>query len=270
MTRWQRHRHWYCVPRGNSQTRWLRSYADSRSVCTGRASLQCVADSYHDQKMGLKKGCHVMVKDTRARGQPSPERTFRGGGVIGFGGYEADRILDMGFIERVTTLLQRCPNRRQTLLFSTTFPRPMTRLCATIQTDAAFVSVDAQVDQAILQQQVVRCLGVRNQTLVQVLAHHRPEQAVFCETRRDCESIARFLSDRGAVALPLHGQMERDRTMRCFDFSMAAPVFWWQPMCGARHRYSFITARAHRRASPNPVIFTGLDEQVGRGLLDWR
>ena len=127
---------------------------------------------------------------------------------------EADRMLDMGFIDEVEAIVEHCPKQRQTLLFSATFPDAIEALSARVQRQPQRVSVEERVAPELLRQLVYSCeSGDRNQLLVDLLAHHRPARAlVFCETRRDCDRIAFFLSGRGATALALHGQMEqRDR-----------------------------------------------------------
>ena len=187
-----------------------------------RVLTVCGGQPYYDQKVGLKKGCHVVVGTPGRVGNHLEKGHLDARALKVLVLDEADRILDMGFIEQVTEIVRMCPQQRQTLLFSATFPKAISRLCASIQSDAEFVSVDAQVDHSTLQQRVVRCPpGERNQAIVRLLAAYRPGQAlVFCETRRDCDTIARFLSDRGAVALPLHGLMEqRDRDDAILRFS---------------------------------------------------
>lgn len=127
---------------------------------------------------------------------------------------EADRMLDMGFVDEVAGIVEATPPTRQTLLFSATFPDGIQSLSASIQRDPVAVSVDAQVDSARLQQAVYRCEQSERRSLVaRLLAAREPTSAlIFCETRDDCDRMARFLTARGGLALALHGGLEqRDR-----------------------------------------------------------
>ena len=122
---------------------------------------------------------------------------------------EADRMLDMGFAEEVLGIVERCP-RRQTLLVSATLPEGVRELTR-IQREPLVLRVSDRVDPGALRQRAYRCEpGGRKELLARLLAAERPATAlVFCETRRDCEAIAAFLTGRGAVALALHGQLEQ-------------------------------------------------------------
>ncbi len=127
---------------------------------------------------------------------------------------EADRMLDMGFLDEVQSVVDQCPAERQTLLFSATFPPEIDRLRRAIQQDSKFVAVESLVEPSKLRQLVFECgPGQRQQLVVDLLAAYRPEAAlVFCETRDDTEQLCSYLADRGAVALALHGQLDqRDR-----------------------------------------------------------
>ena len=127
---------------------------------------------------------------------------------------EADRMLDMGFHDEVRAVLDATPADRQTLLFSATLPDTILALSAQVQRDAEGVTVAPTVAPASLRQLVYRCdPHDRAQRVIDVLGVHQPDQAlVFCETRQDCEQLARRLVGRGMATLPLHGGLEqRDR-----------------------------------------------------------
>lgn len=194
----------------------------SQRMNSTRVMTVCGGQPYGDQKLGLKRGCHVVVGTPGRVGSHMRKGNLDARQLNVLVLDEADRILDMGFIEQVTEIVDQCPQKRQTLLFSATFPKEITALCEAIQTDPVFVAVDATVDSETLQQWVYECpADTRNQTLVNLLANYRPDRAlVFCETRRDCDTVARFLTGRGAIALPIHGLMEqRDRNEALLQFS---------------------------------------------------
>jgi ATP-independent RNA helicase DbpA len=127
---------------------------------------------------------------------------------------EADRMLDMGFEDEVTGILDACPEGRQTLMYSATFPDGVRALSERVQHDAVHVAVEARVAPARLQQAVVfGSPSERHGLVASLIARHPPGMAlVFAETRDDTEALAGALTHRGGRALALHGGLDqRDR-----------------------------------------------------------
>lgn len=176
-----------------------------------RVVTLCGGRPMKPQARELARGCHLVV------GTPGRvlQHLTRESLVVDDIGMlvldEADRMLDMGFVEQVSDVASQCPEG-QTLLFSATFPEGILALSERVQSDAVHLRDESAVEQ--VQQWLYRCqTGGRNQRVAELLAHFAPERTlVFCETRADCDSMARFLSGRGARALALHGLLEqRDR-----------------------------------------------------------
>ena len=129
---------------------------------------------------------------------------------------EADRMLDMGFIDEVEEIVEQCPRKRQTLLFSATFPDKIEDLSDRVQTDPQLIRVQSLVEEEKLQQLIFECSDKqrpRHQLIANLLGEYRPEKAlIFCETRMACNHLSDFLNAQGAMSLTLHGEMEqRDR-----------------------------------------------------------
>jgi len=124
---------------------------------------------------------------------------------------EADRMLEMGFIEVVAQILQSVPADHQTLLFSATFPEAVKELGATYQRDALHVAAPQDDVKARITQIVYDVGGGdRIAALVRILAQHKPASAViFCNHRETCDEVATGLSTAGYAAVALHGGMEQ-------------------------------------------------------------
>lgn len=124
---------------------------------------------------------------------------------------EADRMLEMGFVETVSAIARALPAQHQTLLFSATFPDAVRALSTTYQRDASHVVVPAEDVTARITQVLYDVERTeRAAALIRVLGHHRPESAiVFCNHRETCDEVADALAQAGFAAVALHGGMEQ-------------------------------------------------------------
>jgi len=124
---------------------------------------------------------------------------------------EADRMLEMGFVETVSAIARALPAEHQTLLFSATFPEAVRALSTTYQRDALHVAVPAEDVTARIEQVLYRVERTdRVSALIRILGHHRPESAiVFCNHRETCDEVAAALASAGFAAVALHGGIEQ-------------------------------------------------------------
>lgn len=135
---------------------------------------------------------------------------------------EADRMLDMGFVEAIEGILAHTPKQRQTLLFSATYPPDIASLSARFQRNPQRISVTAKHDEGAIEQHFYPCEEQeRHKALLSLLAFYQPDAAVvFCNTRNDVAQVAEFLARSGVVARALHGDMEqRDRDQVLIQFA---------------------------------------------------
>ncbi|MDH4315473.1 MAG: ATP-dependent RNA helicase DbpA [Gammaproteobacteria bacterium] len=136
---------------------------------------------------------------------------------------EADRMLDMGFQETLEIIIGQLPKKRQTLLFSATYPQQIQLIATRVMQDPVTVRVDATHDNETIRQHFykVRDERQRREALRLLLLKHRPESAlVFCSTKRETEEIAAELREHGFSAIALHGDLEqRDRDQTLVRFS---------------------------------------------------
>jgi ATP-independent RNA helicase DbpA len=127
---------------------------------------------------------------------------------------EADRMLDMGFQDEISALIAATPRKKQTLLFSATYPEAIASLSKAFQHEPVEVSVDEVHDEGVIEQVMyeVEPEG-RTEAVIRILGHHRPVSTlIFCNTRVDCQELANALAKRGIEALAIHGDLDqRDR-----------------------------------------------------------
>ena len=135
---------------------------------------------------------------------------------------EADRMLDMGFHDDIMHIIGLMPRKRQTLLFSATYPDEIKNISNAIQNDPVDVHVESLHDNKKIQQVFFEIQkGERTRALVALLQHYRPESSVvFCNRRQQCQELADELWQQGFHALALHGDLEqKDRDQVLVRFS---------------------------------------------------
>ncbi|MDH5388752.1 MAG: ATP-dependent RNA helicase DbpA [Gammaproteobacteria bacterium] len=135
---------------------------------------------------------------------------------------EGDRMLDMGFHEDIMSIVKFMPAKRQTLLFSATYPDEIKDISKAVQKDPLDVHVESLHDDKKIKQVFYEIeKGDRTQTLIALLHHYRPESSVvFCNRKHQCRELAEELWQQGFHALALHGDLEqndRDRVLVQFS-----------------------------------------------------
>lgn len=135
---------------------------------------------------------------------------------------EADRMLEMGFQKEMEQVLKELPSKRQTLLFSATFPRSIESLSAKCQDHPVHIRIeeDRQAT-AETRQWLLRVEGAHKlSALLDLLEQHAHESAlIFANFKAVAASIEEHLGQHGVSAASLHGdieQFDRDRVMAKF------------------------------------------------------
>jgi superfamily II DNA/RNA helicase len=170
------------------------------------------------QMRDLEHGAHMIVgtpgrvKDLIARGKIPMER------VSTIVLDEADRMLDMGFVDDMKMILGMLPAHRQGMFFSATFAPEIKRLCTDFLNEPTTISVKTRDTSSSVDQDVVRApRGQKLEALHEILI--RPEAKkvlIFRETKRNVDELARDLKARGFTVSALHGDMrsrERNRAV---------------------------------------------------------
>lgn len=136
---------------------------------------------------------------------------------------EADRMLDMGFIEPVKHIVSLCPPSRQTLLFSATLSKGVLRLSDTLLKDPVQIAITPEKtkhEQITQHFHAVDNIDHKHRLLDEILDNPEMKQAiVFTATKRASEELADKLSSEGRDAGALHGDMnqrQRTRTIKSF------------------------------------------------------
>ncbi len=178
--------------------------------------------SYQRQFRGLQQGAHIVI------GTPGRVMDHLDRGTLKLDAVkmvildEADRMLDMGFLDDIKKILSHAPHGRQTVLFSATIPRPIQELIKTFTRDPVNVRIESQaltvpaIDQTYYE--------VDRRSKLEVLCRIIDLQdikfgLIFCSTKMMVDELTEHLAARGYGADKLHGDMTqalRERVMAKF------------------------------------------------------
>ena len=131
---------------------------------------------------------------------------------------EADRMLDMGFIDDIKLIAESLPTERQTMMFSATFDGTVGHLANQLTRDAQRISVDKHTDtHASIEQRLhwADSIHHKHALLEQLLTDKDMDQCVvFTSTQRDADEVAYKLQQIGHAVAALHGGMPQGRRNR--------------------------------------------------------
>lgn len=177
-------------------------------------------------------------------------------------------MLDMGFQEDIGALIAAAPARRQTLLFSATYPDTISAMSAAVQRAPVEVSVDELHDAGVIEQILLPVESdQRTEAVARVLDHYRPEAAlVFCNTKIECQEVANALVQRGYGALAIHGDLEqRERDQVLVRFANRSAVVLVATDVAARGLdIKELPAVINYELSRNPEVHTHRIGRTGR------
>jgi ATP-dependent RNA helicase RhlE len=140
---------------------------------------------------------------------------------------EADRMLDMGFIRDIRSVLALLPDRRQNLLFSATFSNEIRALAEGLLDRPAFVQVTPRNTPTELVRQVVHPVdrSRKRELLSHLVRTHAVEQAlVFTRTKHGANKLAEQLWKDGIATAAIHGNKSQPQRVRALNDFKAGRV----------------------------------------------
>jgi len=174
----------------------------------------CGGVSIGPQIGSLEHGAHVIVGTPGRIQEHLKKGTLKLDGLNTLVLDEADRMLDMGFYDAIAEIIGQTPAKRQTLLFSATYPAAIKQLSAAFMRNPQQVKAEALHDDAQIEQRFYEIAPEqRMDAVLKLLAAYRPESCVaFCFTKQQCQELVEHLGAHGISALALNGDLEqRDR-----------------------------------------------------------
>ncbi|KGJ86847.1 DEAD/DEAH box helicase [Colwellia psychrerythraea] len=133
---------------------------------------------------------------------------------------EADRMLSLGFTEELSQLMALMPKKKQTLLFSATFPEQVQTLTQELLNNPVEIQLQSADSSTLVQRVFTVNKGEKTAVLAHLIHQHQWRQAlVFVNAKHHCEHLAEKLAKRGIAAEVFHGdkgQSERTRVLEGF------------------------------------------------------
>ena len=181
---------------------------------------------------------------------------------------EADRMLDMGFHEDIMNIIHNTPKKRQTLLFSATYPEEIKVISDEIQTDPIDIRLESPVSESKIEQIFYEVeKGERTKTLISILHHFKPESTVvFCNRKQQAQELAETLWEEGFHAMALHGDLEqkdRDRVLVQFS-NKSSSILIATDVASRGIDIKDLAAVVNYELSPDPEIHVHRIGRTGR------
>jgi superfamily II DNA/RNA helicase len=185
-------------------------------------ALAIGGSNIREQIVDIKRDPHLVI------GTPGRLIDLGKRGIINFAKYqtvvidEVDRMLDMGFIEDIKSILERTPSDHQNIFFSATVKKKMEELIDTFLKDPVKVAVATENRTSRIEQDIVK---VKRQEKEEVLCRLLKDQEfkkvlVFGATKMMVEKLSVTLAGRGFKAGAIHGdkaQHQRRQVIRLYQ-----------------------------------------------------
>ncbi|HBB53671.1 MAG TPA: ATP-dependent RNA helicase DbpA [Legionellales bacterium] len=179
--------------------------------------------AFRPQSDSLRHGAHVIVGTPGRILKHLDKKTLLLSNVSTVVLDEADRMLDMGFIDAMKQVLRYCPSKRQTLLFSATFTPPIKQLAKEFMKEPQEITVEEEktvqdIEQKFLE---VEHPSDKYNRLKKILVHYNPSATlIFCNTKEKTQELSSQLNQDGFSATVLNGDLEQaERDQAIIQFS---------------------------------------------------
>lgn len=183
----------------------------------------CGGSPFRPQASSLEYGAHIIVGTPGRVEEHLRRETLDLSHLKTLVLDEADRMLDMGFEASLQTIVDCTPPNRQTLLFSATFPESIQKISQHILREPEQVKVESLHDDNVIRQHFYRVHddAERQRAVKLILMSSQASSAVvFCNTKKEVQSLAERLAADGFSVLSLHGDLEqRDRDQTLIQFT---------------------------------------------------
>lgn len=181
-------------------------------------------------------------------------------------------MLDMGFFDAIAQVVERCPARRQTLLFSATYPEGIAQLAGRFLRQPETVKAEESPTGGHIRQRFYEIKHEeRFAAVVTLLRHFRPVSTLaFCNTKQQCRDLRDYLQQADIDALTLNGDLEqRDRDQVLIRFAnRSCSVLVATDVAARGLDIDQLEAVINVDVTPDPEIYVHRIGRTGRGDRD--
>ncbi len=133
---------------------------------------------------------------------------------------EADRMLDMGFIEQIQNILEYTPKNRQTMMFSATIPFALENVCLRYMNNPVTIKIESETMTVDKIKQGYYKVENRDKLklIKRLIVEYRPDSViVFCNTRWQVDKVSAYLNKGGMKSKGIHGGISQSGRIRSMD-----------------------------------------------------
>lgn len=133
---------------------------------------------------------------------------------------EADKMMDMGFLEQVVGIIDYLPKERQTMLFSATMPFEIQNICWEYMVDPDTIEIASETKTVDIIEQCYYKVEhhEKRMNLHLILNHYKPSSCmIFCNTRATVDRVQEFLEKRGFSSDALHGAITQTKRLKTIN-----------------------------------------------------
>ena len=180
--------------------------------------------SQHRQVKALKKNPHIVIATPGRLADLMDQGIYKLNKISVIALDEADRMLDVGFLPQMRTIFKLAPKDRQTLLFSATMPKAISKLAAEWMKMPLRVEIAPQGTSAKNVEQELFIIKKQNKMrlLDALLDEYKDETTlVFSRTKHGAKKIARQIRNMGHTATEINGnrsQAQRTKALKGFSY----------------------------------------------------
>lgn len=166
-----------------------------------------------DQLYDIQQGCDVLVATSGRFLDVLSKKQMNLSFIEHFILDEADKMLDLGFLEELDSVLESLPSKRQNLMFSATYPQKVQAIASKITAEAIEVKIDKETQ--IVEKIYQRVIEVNRENRGPLLRHLLKEEKftsvlVFMANKRSTDNIAEKFRKYGFEAASFNGDLEQD------------------------------------------------------------
>lgn len=169
----------------------------------------CGGVAFYPQEKSLRHSAHIVVATPKRLIRHLEKNTIELDSLEHFVLDEADKMLDMGFMEQILEIHSFLKKDIQTLLFSATYPPNIQQLSQTLQKEPLFIETLSTQTQNSIEQKFYKTQE-KLQTLLNALySFHKEKTIIFCNTKVEATNLAQTLREEKIDALAIHGDLEQ-------------------------------------------------------------